>query len=194
MVFKYMALPILGVTLAVALPAHAEDVKRPSVYKESQPAANAKPAEGTVAPGADIKKKGVYKNSQARPNAEPRDKAVNPDAALKKPELYKESQAKAHASPLPATEARMRGDTLTLTAAEADAWKMRPVTTADGEVIGRVSAITLNKEGKIVAVRVDPNKEFGDSAFTVQPEDVALDNRGMSLSMDSAAVKQRTMQ
>jgi sporulation protein YlmC with PRC-barrel domain len=194
MVLKYMALPILGVAVAMGATAQAEDMKRPEVYKNSQSKAHAEPAEGTVKPGAELKKKEVYKNSQSSANAEPRDRSVNPDAPIKRPEVYKESQAKPHARPAPATEARMRGDTLTLTAAEADTWKMRPVRTADGKVVGHVSAITLNTNGKIAAVRVDPNEKFGETDFTVRPENVEMGKRGVHLSMDSSAVQKRTMQ
>jgi len=94
--FGKLLIPAMLGAAIVASPAFAADeakspTSKPEVYKESQKEPHAKPAEGSVQPGASTDKE-LHKNVQQGANAGVKDRSVKPDAPLKKKELYQESQ------------------------------------------------------------------------------------------------------
>lgn len=100
MFLKYLTPAILGVALAAGSAVQARDLDTPELYKESQSAPHADPAERAVQPSAELENEDVYKNSQVNPHAMARNRSVMPDAPLEHPELYEESQSEAHAEPM----------------------------------------------------------------------------------------------
>lgn len=116
-----------------------------------------------------------------RPLALPALFALFSVAAMAQPAIAGEAAKSAENKAQQQSQMSARGDTLKLTRQEADAWKLRPVYSANGENVGKLSAVTLTKEGKIESIKVSTG---GSTDVTIPADEFAVEGQRISLDAD----------
>lgn len=76
------------------------------------------------------------------------------------------------------------GETLTLTRQEADEWKLRPVYTENGEQVGKLAAVALEKDGSIKHIRVtDSGRADAEGGARVPADQFEIEGQRISLEL-----------